>query len=69
MYDSAQWFQSLGQCCGCSKPATGVLMGIMNERLGSYCPKCAEKRIKKARKERDAAPVHPAAVHLASLSD
>lgn len=68
MADSAQWFDSLGACCGCGKAATGKLMGTHNQSLGSHCKRCADKRIAKARKERAAEPPHPAAVHLASLS-
>jgi hypothetical protein len=51
MPDQARWFDALGTCV-CNKPAEGVVRGPGNESYGSYCRKCAEKRIKKAEKER-----------------
>lgn len=57
MSDQAQWFDSLGTCCGCGKKATGKLMSTDNLKMGSYCKPCAEKRIKaaKAAREKDRA--------------
>jgi hypothetical protein len=62
--DQAQWFDGLGTC-RCGKPATGILRGTRNESYGSYCRRCAEKRIKAAEKARRDSPPHPAAVELA----
>jgi len=53
MADQAQWFHAVGKCLSCSKPATGELMGFQNQKLGPYCKQCADKRIKKAKSERD----------------
>ena len=54
MPDQARWFDSLGICvCGCGKPATGTLRGPTNASYGNYTQKCAEKRIKKAERDRD----------------
>lgn len=61
-YDDVRWFDSLGKCCGCSKPATGVLRGSRNDSHGSYCAKCAESRLQRAKKarEQEAAQSHSA---------
>lgn len=50
--DQVRWFDAYGRCRECVKPATGVLRGERNESYGPYCQKCAERRLKKARKER-----------------
>ncbi len=52
MSDPAQWFERLGNC-PCGKRATGTLRGTRNESLNVYCGSCANKRIKKAQKDRD----------------
>jgi DNA-directed RNA polymerase subunit RPC12/RpoP len=52
MADQAQWFDSLGSCGSCGKPATGRVMSLNNSRMGAYCAKCATKRIAKAKAER-----------------
>jgi hypothetical protein len=48
--DDAQWFQSLGPCVGCGKPATGFIMGYRNDKRGPACQRCADKAIKLAHK-------------------
>lgn len=68
MTDQARWFDATGQC-RCGKHATGILRGTRNESLGPYCERCANARIRKAEKEREAAPPHPAAVHLQKLAN
>jgi hypothetical protein len=53
--DDVRWFDALGECrCGCGKPGTGILRGSRNDSYGAYTSKCAEKRLTKARKEREA---------------
>ena len=53
--DDVRWFDALGACKGgCGKPATGVLKGSRNDSYGTYCAKCANKRLEKAKKEREA---------------
>lgn len=52
MSDPVRWFDALGPCA-CGKPATGTLRGPRNDSYGISCRKCAEKRIEKARKERE----------------
>ena len=52
--DPVRWFDSLGTCA-CGKPATGKLMGPRNESYGASCRPCADKRLKRARQEREAA--------------
>lgn len=56
--DEVRWFDALGACPGwgkpCGKPAHGKLMGPRNESYGAYCTPCANKRLEKARKEREA---------------
>lgn len=66
--DPSQWFDALGTC-RCGKKATGVLRGTHNQSMGPYCEPCANTRIKKATREREKAPPHPAAVALASLKE
>jgi hypothetical protein len=58
MSDPAQWFDALGSC-RCGKKATGVVRGTRNESMGPYCERCAEVRIKKAQREREAAERQP----------
>lgn len=50
--DPVRWFDSLGTCCNCKKPANGKLMGPRNESYGAYCIKCAKSRLEKAEKKR-----------------
>lgn len=51
--DQPHWFDALGSC-RCGKPATGKLMGPRNESYGQSCGSCADKRLKRAKQERDA---------------
>jgi hypothetical protein len=51
--DQVRWFDALGQCGGCTRPATGKLMGPRNESYGAYCRACADKRLAKAKKARE----------------
>lgn len=53
MPDQVRWFEALGDCWRCGKPATGKLRGPMNQSYGNSCTKCAEQRIKKAEAERE----------------
>ena len=46
--DPVRWFNALGACSSCGKPAHGKLMGPCNESYGNYCTRCAEKRLTKA---------------------
>lgn len=57
-YPSAQWFDALPKCRDCPKPSTGSLMSFYgNAKLGHFCAKCAEKRIREAhRKHKQFAP-------------
>lgn len=55
MGDPVQWFDALGQCAECAKPATGVLRGPRNDSYGRYCQKCADRRLKKAEQARASA--------------
>ncbi len=59
--DDVRWFDALGQCRKCPKPATGKLMGSRNESYGAYCKPCADKRLARAKQERDAVIAHTAA--------
>lgn len=52
--DQVRWFDSLGQCRECVKPATGVLRGPRNDSYGQYCKRCADKRLAKATAAREA---------------
>lgn len=52
MADQVRWFDALGACANCRKPAHGKLMGLRNESYGAYCTKCAGARLKKAERER-----------------
>lgn len=52
MSDQAQWFDSLGICIVCRKPATGQVMSMHNYKMGPHCEKCANLRIKIAKAER-----------------
>jgi hypothetical protein len=49
-HPDAQWFEPLGRCNGCDKPATGILRGYRNDNRGVYCQKCADAAIKAAHK-------------------
>jgi len=51
--DQVRWFDPLGQCRACRKAATGKLMGPSNESYGAYCASCANKRLVKAKAERE----------------
>lgn len=53
--DPVRWFDALGSCQRCGKPATGKLMGPRNESYGNFCSACAIKRLKRADAERQAA--------------
>jgi hypothetical protein len=50
LHPDAQWFEPLGSCVGCNKPATGILRGHRNDNRGPYCRRCAERAIKLAHK-------------------
>jgi len=63
--DPVRWFDALGACTKCGKPAHGKLMGSLNESFGPFCTKCAEARLKKAYAERAKAELK----HLASVGD
>ena len=52
--DQVRWFDALGTCAMCGKAATGKLMGPRNDSYGASCQRCADKRIKRAEKERAA---------------
>lgn len=47
--DDATWFDAVGRCQKCGKPATGLLMGSRNQRLGAYCEPHAIERIEAAK--------------------
>lgn len=49
--DDARWFDGIGKC-RCGKPANGYVMGSRNQKMAASCERCAERRIKKARKDR-----------------
>ncbi len=48
--EDAQWFDSIGSCVGCGKPATGFIKGYRNDNRGTACERCANKAIKNAHK-------------------
>lgn len=52
MTEPAQWFDEYGHCA-CGKPAVGILRGVRNENLGPHCKRCAERRIRAGRAERE----------------
>jgi len=54
--DQVRWFNALG-ICRCGKVATGTLMGPRNESYGMSCDRCAEKRLARAKLEREAAAI------------
>lgn len=56
MKDDAQWFDAIGGCSSCGKPAHGIVMGRRNQRMGAYCRPCGDKRIKKAKAARELPP-------------
>jgi hypothetical protein len=45
--DQVRWFEHLGTC-SCGKPATGTMRGSGNESYGTYCERCAIKRLTRA---------------------
>lgn len=53
MADQVRWFEEFGNCSECLKPATGILRGPQNESYGKYCSKCAGRRLKNAKAERE----------------
>lgn len=59
--DQPRWFDALGQCRECPKPAVGKLMGPRNESYGQYCQRCADKRLTRAKQEREAVAAYQAA--------
>jgi ferredoxin len=46
-----QWFDRLGACIGCGKPATGIIRDHHNDNRGPACARCAEKAIEQARRK------------------
>jgi hypothetical protein len=66
MPDDVRWFDALGACRECPAPATGKLMGSRNESYGQYCRKCADKRLARAKLEREAVAEHNAAITRAT---
>lgn len=52
--DQPRWFDPVGACRDCRKPATGKLMGPSNESYGVSCGPCADKRLRRAKQEREA---------------
>lgn len=52
--DQVRWFDALGACANCRRPAHGKLMGPRNESYGAYCTKCANERLRRAEREREA---------------
>lgn len=52
MSDDVRWFDELGRCRECPKPATGVLRGSRNDSYGPYCKPCAERRLNRAEADR-----------------
>lgn len=52
MADQAQWFDPLGTCV-CGHAATGTLRGPRNDSYGTYCKRCADRRLAKAKRERE----------------
>jgi hypothetical protein len=66
MSNDARWFDALGACRRCGKPATGVLRGPKNQSFGPYCRCCAESRIRSAERDRGSALVAAAAASWAA---
>lgn len=57
MSELAQWFERLGDCRGCDRPATGTLRSYHgNTSLGPYCQKCAAKLIRRAHRRKQFEP-------------
>lgn len=48
-----RWFDALGRCRDCPRPATGILRGSHNESYGCFCDRCAKKRLKEVDKARE----------------
>ncbi len=42
---TAKWLKPIGQCCVCGKLGAGTLMNSRNDPIGTFCRKCADKRI------------------------
>lgn len=51
--DPSRWFDAIGSCAGCGKPAHGQIRGDRNQSMGNYCTKCGQARVRKADKERE----------------
>lgn len=51
MADPVRWFDALGKC-PCGQSATGILRGLSDESYGTYCYRCATKRLAAAARER-----------------
>ncbi len=49
-YPTARWFRGLGPCVSCGKPATGHLMSLWNDRIGTFCTRCGEREASAALK-------------------
>lgn len=58
MSDPVRWFEEFGHC-QCGKSAQGILRGPRNESYGKFCRSCANKRLKKADRERERKEKHP----------
>lgn len=48
-----QWFDAHSSCRVCGKKSDGILRGLRNQSYGEHCRKCAERRIKAAKKVRE----------------
>lgn len=48
-----RWFDTFSRCRKCDKRAHGILRGSRNESYGTYCTKCAEKRLRDSKKIRE----------------
>lgn len=53
--DLVRWFNSIGACEKCGKPAHGWLMNAHNAPISAHCTKCAEARLNRATKAREKA--------------
>lgn len=49
---NVQWFEAFATC-RCGKASAGVLRGLRNESFGPHCKRCADARIKAAKRVRD----------------
>lgn len=52
----AQWYEPLGPCVGCGKPATGIIRGARNDNRGPACKRCAERAMRLAHRSGDFLP-------------